>query len=98
MVTCAPCSYREKLQVLCPGYCTRPWALQTRVDIVAGVPFRVGAPNLADHFMVDCLENIAVNKVTSIPGRFDPKDYVDLDELRSFCHALRDRLLDSIRP
>jgi len=51
---------------------------ELQIDIVADVEFRVGSPELIANFMVDSLKNIAVNKVTAILGRFDPKDYVDL--------------------
>lgn len=123
---------------------------ELQVDVVADVEFRVGSPELVTSYMVDSLKNIAVNKVTAILGRFDPKDYVDLylllteqdldifdllalgkkkdagldlfvwasllesaeriaflprmiravelDELKAFYRALRDRVLDSIKP
>lgn len=145
---------QQKIQVSqqqkAPSFLRYELGGELQVDIVADVPFRVGAPELVEDFMVDSLENIAVNKVTAILGRFDPKDYVDLyylltesgfdifdlleqgrqkdsgmeiftwasllesvdriailprmireldlDELRSFYHSLRDTLLDSIKP
>ena len=61
-----------------PGFVRYQIAGELQVDLVADVQFRVGSPELVDDFMVDSLKNIAVNKVTAILGRFDPKDYVDL--------------------
>jgi hypothetical protein len=61
-----------------PGFLRYEIDEQLQVDLVADVPSRVGSPELIDAFMVDSLENIAVNKVTAILGRCDPKDYVDL--------------------
>lgn len=58
---------------------------ELQVDVVADVEFRVGSPELITSFMVDSLKNIAVNKVTAILGRFDPKDYVDLFLLLTEC-------------
>ncbi len=51
---------------------------ELRVDLVQDVPFRVGKPVRRQGWMVDTLENIALNKVTAIQGRLDVKDYVDL--------------------
>lgn len=48
-----------------------------RVDLVRDIDFRVGAPELRGAIMVDTPKNIAVNKVTALYGRLDPKDYVD---------------------
>jgi predicted nucleotidyltransferase component of viral defense system len=148
-------SSREGLQVIqrqkAPSFLRYEVSGELRVDIVADVEFRVGSPELISSFMVDSLRNIAVNKVTAILGRFDPKDFVDLyllltekgldilellelgqqkdagldrfvwasllesaerisilprmirddigiAELKAFYSALRDRLLDSIKP
>jgi hypothetical protein len=83
---------REKLRVTqvqkAPAFLRYEIAGELEVDIVADVQFRVGSPELAGSFMVDSLKNIAVNKVTAILGRFDPKDYVDL------CLLLTERDLD----
>lgn len=49
-----------------------------RVDLVQDVPFRVGIPMRQGAWMIDSLENIALNKVSAIQGRLDVKDYVDL--------------------
>ncbi|MBI2345372.1 MAG: nucleotidyl transferase AbiEii/AbiGii toxin family protein [Deltaproteobacteria bacterium] len=49
-----------------------------KIDVVGDVEVRIGAPELRGDFMVDSLKNIAVNKVCTILGRFDAKDYVDL--------------------
>lgn len=49
-----------------------------QLDLVRDVDFRVGSPQLIDNIMVDTKKNIAVNKVTALYGRLDPKDYVDL--------------------
>ncbi|MDO8519817.1 MAG: nucleotidyl transferase AbiEii/AbiGii toxin family protein, partial [Deltaproteobacteria bacterium] len=51
---------------------------ELQIDIVRDIDFRVGAPELLQNFMVDTPKNIAVNKVTAIYGRLEPKDYVDL--------------------
>lgn len=50
---------------------------ELQVDLVRDIDFRVGAPELHDTIMVDTPKNIAVNKVTALYGRLDPKDYVD---------------------
>ena len=49
-----------------------------RVDIVHDVPFRLGIPVRHGVWLIDSLENIALNKVSAIQGRLDVKDYVDL--------------------
>lgn len=49
-----------------------------QLDLVRDVDFRIGSPQLIDNIMVDTKKNIAVNKVTALYGRLDPKDYVDL--------------------
>ncbi len=51
---------------------------ELKIDVVADVGFRVGVPELIDHYMVDTLKNIAVNKVGCLLGRTDAKDFVDL--------------------
>lgn len=51
---------------------------ELKIDFVCDVPYRIGSPELINDFMVDCLHNIAVNKVCAILGRLDIKDYVDL--------------------
>lgn len=55
-----------------------------QVDVVKDVDFRIGAPELREAFMVDHPKNIAVNKVTAIYGRLEPKDYVDLYFLKGY--------------
>lgn len=49
-----------------------------QLDLVHDVDFRVGSPQLVDGIMIDSKKNIAVNKITAIYGRLDPKDYIDL--------------------
>ncbi len=49
-----------------------------RVDVVQDVPFRAGVPVRHGAWVVDTLENLALNKVSAIQGRLDVKDYVDL--------------------
>ena len=49
-----------------------------QVDFVRDVPHRIGTPRPVGKWLVDNLENITVNKVTTILNRSDPKDYVDL--------------------
>ena len=61
---------------------------ELQLDFVTDVPFHVDSPSLLDQFMVDSLKNIAVNKVSAILGRLDPKDYVDL------YFILKDKQLD----
>ena len=51
---------------------------ELQIDLVRDIDFRVGAPELIGDFMVDTLKNIAVNKVTAMYNRLEPKDYVDL--------------------
>lgn len=55
-----------------------------QVDVVRDIDFRVGAPQRIDDFMVDDPKNMAVNKVTTIYGRLEPKDYVDLYFLKPY--------------
>ncbi len=57
---------------------------ELQVDVVRDVDFRIGAPELRGEFMVDHPKNIAVNKVTAIYGRLEPKDYVDLYFLHGY--------------
>ena len=75
-------SSRERLQAVqrqkAPSFLRYEVSGELRVDIVTDVEFRVGSPELISSYMVDSLKNIAVNKVTAILGRFDPKDFVDL--------------------
>jgi predicted nucleotidyltransferase component of viral defense system len=75
-------SSKERLQTIqrqkAPSFLRYEVSGELQVDIVADVEFRVGSPELISSFMVDSLKNIAVNKVTAILGRFDPKDFVDL--------------------
>lgn len=51
---------------------------ELQIDIVRDIDFRVGAPELHGHFMIDTPKNIAVNKITAMYGRLEPKDYIDL--------------------
>lgn len=51
---------------------------ELQVDIVRDIDYRVGSPLLMENIMVDSKKNIAVNKVTAMLGRLEPKDYVDL--------------------
>ncbi|MBI4354512.1 MAG: nucleotidyl transferase AbiEii/AbiGii toxin family protein [Candidatus Omnitrophica bacterium] len=55
-----------------------------QVDVVRDVDFRLGTPELRGAWMVDHPKNIAVNKVTAIYGRLEPKDYVDLYFLKGY--------------
>lgn len=75
-------SSKEGLQTIqrqkAPSFLRYEVSGELQVDIVADVEFRVGSPELISNFMVDSVKNIAVNKVTAILGRFDPKDFVDL--------------------
>lgn len=48
------------------------------LDIVRDSDWRLGSPELHGRTMVDTKKNIAVNKVCTVYGRLDPKDYVDL--------------------
>ncbi len=52
-----------------------------KVEFVRDVDSRVGSPELRHGILVDCVKNIAVNKVCAIYGRLDAKDYVDLDAI-----------------
>ena len=51
---------------------------ELQVDIVRDIDCRIGVPQWTNGVMVDTPKNIAVNKVTAIYGRLEPKDYVDL--------------------
>lgn len=48
-----------------------------RVDIVREQPKHFGDIVMVDGVAVDALENIGSNKVLTLFGRFEPKDYVD---------------------
>lgn len=48
------------------------------LDVVRDIDWRLGAPELRGNIMIDSKKNIAVNKVCTVYGRLDPKDYVDL--------------------
>lgn len=61
-----------------PGFMRFLLGDDLKIDVVADVGFRVGSPELIENYMVDSLKNIAVNKVGTILGRWDAKDYVDL--------------------
>jgi len=49
-----------------------------KLDFVLDTPQRIGSPILSEHILIDNLSNIATNKVCTILGRLDAKDYVDL--------------------
>ena len=49
-----------------------------KLDFVVDTPQRIGSPILWDHILIDNLSNIATNKMCTILGRLDAKDYVDL--------------------
>ncbi len=57
---------------------------ELQVDVVRDIDFRIGAPQWIDGVMVDTSKNIAVNKVATIYGRLEPKDYVDLYFLKPY--------------
>lgn len=61
-----------------PGFMRYTVADEVKLDFVSDIEFRVGSPELVEGFMVDCIKNIAVNKVGTILGRLDTKDYIDL--------------------
>lgn len=61
-----------------PHYIRLRHAEGLRVDVVQDVPFRAGIPVRHGAWLVDSLENIALNKVSAIQGRLDVKDYVDV--------------------
>ncbi len=49
-----------------------------RIDLVQDQPKRFGTIETIEGVRVDALENIATNKILTILGRLEPKDYVDL--------------------
>lgn len=49
-----------------------------KIDIVREIPVQFGAIQIMNGVRVDALENIAVNKVTTILSRTEIKDFVDL--------------------
>ena len=49
-----------------------------RIDIVQDIPKRFGDPLDIDGIKVDSLENIGSNKVLTVFGRAEPKDFIDL--------------------
>ncbi len=59
-----------------------------KIDFVRELGPQFGKPQTINSVFVDSLENIAVNKVLSLYGRFDAKDFVDLYFL------VRDKELD----
>lgn len=61
-----------------PGFMRFLVGVEVKIDVVADVGYRFGVPELRDNFMVDNIQNIAINKTCAILGRFDAKDYVDL--------------------
>ncbi len=61
-----------------PGFMRFFLGEQLKIDVVADVGFRVGAPELIEDYMVDSFKNIAINKVCALLGRLDAKDYIDL--------------------
>jgi predicted nucleotidyltransferase component of viral defense system len=80
-----------------PGFLRYLVDKELKLDFVKDVPLRFGTPELMDGCMIDCLENIAVNKVCSILGRTDPKDYVDLYFIMNFSKYDILDLLDKAR-
>lgn len=48
-----------------------------RIDIVHDIPRHFGSLVTIDGVVVDALENIATNKILTLFGRLEPKDYVD---------------------
>lgn len=70
---------------------------ELQVDVVKDVHFRIGTPELRGDFMVDNPMNIAVNKVSAIYGRLDPKDYIDLYFLKAYLDFNILELLDWAR-
>ena len=59
-------------------YLTHPasgW--QQRIDVVREQPIHVGEIISIDGIRVDSLENIGSNKILTLFGRLEPKDYVD---------------------
>lgn len=61
-----------------PQFIRIQFGKELRADFVQDVPFRVGVPVRHGTWQIDSLENITLNKITSIQGRLDVKDYVDL--------------------
>lgn len=49
-----------------------------RIDFVKEQPIVFGKQKKVDFVVVDSLENIASNKILTIYGRLEPKDYLDL--------------------
>lgn len=49
-----------------------------KIDLVRDVDVRFGVPQKIEGIIVDAEENIAVNKILSIFGRTESKDFVDL--------------------
>lgn len=60
------------------AYLTHPSGWVQRIDLVQEQPKRFGEVVMVDEIRVDALENIGSNKVLTVFGRVDPKDYVDL--------------------
>lgn len=59
-------------------YLTHPQAGWTqRIDIVHEIPRHFGEIQTIDTIHIDSLENIGSNKVLTLLGRLEPKDYVD---------------------
>ncbi len=49
-----------------------------RIDIVHDIPRHFGQLTKIDDIVIDSLENIGSNKVLTVFGRIEPKDYLDL--------------------
>jgi hypothetical protein len=60
-----------------------------KVDLVRDVDVQFGARREIEGIVVDAMENIAVNKVLSVFGRTESKDFVDLYFLLQAGHDFR---------
>ncbi len=68
----------HKVMTRAPGFIRFQVADELKVDFALDSAFRFGIPQEIDGIRIDTEENIAINKVCTILGRLDAKDYVDL--------------------
>lgn len=65
-----------------------------KLDFVVDSPQRIGSPILSDQLLIDNMSNIATNKVCTILGRLDAKDYVDLYYILENTDLKLDKLME----
>jgi len=77
-LVCDSLSLTSKSLQSSPYFCRYLVQEELKLDFVVDIPQRMGSPILVDGILVDDFLNIAINKICTILGRLDAKDYVDL--------------------